>query len=179
MRHRQQIEKNWASKFDQAKLDLKKAIPDNRINENHALILAFCCLLNECFNIKYEIKSFLEKIGRNKMKSCQQRTQVAADYFFDALDELPDQITGTKDIDDYSCPKNAFYEIRDGELFLHKVKAEKAIRAAGMIIDYPERLGASLQAHPAFERSGVQHRFKGEKNQNVRAMVFNIKKLNV
>ncbi|MCK5507408.1 MAG: toprim domain-containing protein [Desulfobacterales bacterium] len=178
MEYRPFIEKSWEHRFKQARGDLKKAIPDNRINENHALILTFHRMLKERFNLGDDLQPFFEKIGKAKMESCKQRTQTPADFFFDALNELPDTIKGSGEHGEYTSPKSAFCEIIENNLFINRTRAEQAIRATGMILDYPERLGSSLQIHPAFLRSGVNHRFTGIKDKPVKAMVFDIMRMN-
>ncbi len=177
LKHRILIEGTWETKFKEAKADLLQEVPDNRINENHALILAFHRLLCDIFNIDHDLLPFVTIIGKEKMVSCQQRTLTAADYFFDALNELPEEIKGVEDLD-YLENKNTFFEIRDNHIYLNRPGAEKAIRAAGMILDYPERIGASLQQHPAFVKGMVSHRFPGNRNKVIRALVFDIRRMN-
>jgi hypothetical protein len=56
-------------------------------------------------------------------------------------------------------------------------KAEKAIKAAGMTLDYPDRLATSLQEHPAFIKRSEIVRFPGNNGKTARAMVFDPKRL--
>jgi hypothetical protein len=68
-------------------------------------------------------------------------------------------------------------DIRDTEIFINIPGALKAIKEAGFTADYPDRLQASLQAHLAFIRSGVNHRFRGAPERPLKAMVFDCRRL--
>ena len=175
LEHRQFFESNWKTYYEQAKADLTKAVPDNRINENHAVLLAFHRLLCEKFNIGHDLLSYFEEIGSKKMVSCRQRTLTPADFFFDKLNELPETIQDSKG--DVYGMKNAFWEIKNDQLYVNLPQAEKAVRAAGMTLDYPDRLATSLQEHPSFIRRSEIIRFPGGNGKTSRAMVFDLKRL--
>ncbi len=165
---------NWKDFFERSKDDLKGDIPDNRINENHALILAFHRLLCQHFKIEHDLLPFVASIGKAKMKSAQKRLETVADHFFNILQNLPDEITGADGSD--NTTKNSFWEIKGKQLFINRVMAEKTIREAGFSLDYPEKLGNSLQEHPAFVESKT-HRFPGLKDKPVSGMIFNFDRL--
>jgi hypothetical protein len=175
LKEREFFESNWRSYHEQAKKDLWRAVPDNRINENHAILLAFHRLLCEKFGISHDLLAYFEEIGSKKIVACQQRTLTPADLFFEKVNELPDVVDGQKGEED--SVKNAFWEVKDGQLYINLPRAETAIRAAGMSLDQPERLLKSLQEHPAFIRSGKNCRFAGAKHRPVKAFVFDITRL--
>ena len=109
------------------------------------------------------------------MASCKERHMSSADFFFNTINELPELIP-----DPVGSPlsiKNRFMEFHDGKMFLNRPAAEKACRAAGLILDYPERLGDSLQQHPAFLRGNVPHRFSANKEKVVKVMVFDLARM--
>lgn len=176
LKEREFFESNWRQYHEQAKQDLMQAVPDNRINENHAVLLAFHRLLCEKFGISHDLLAYFKEIGSQKIIACQQRTLTPADFFFDKLNELPETIEDSEG--GFYDVKNAFWEIKNDLIYVNLPKAEKAIKAAGMTLDYPERLASSLQEHPAFIRGSVSNRFPGGKGGTVRAMVFDIKRLN-
>ena len=163
----------WQDAFKQAKADLGSSVPDNRINENHGLLLAFNRLFCELFKIDYDLQPYLEKIGKEKMVSCKQRPLTPADYFFDALDTLPDEITDERG--DAHSLKNSFFHVKDGRAYINKPRAERAIRANGMMLDYPEKLGSSLQDHPATIETNKNHRYPAG-NQG-RSFVFDVERM--
>lgn len=165
---------NWKELFEKSKDDLKTDISDNRINENHALILAFHRLLCQHFKIEHDLLPFVASIGKAKMVSAQKRLETVADHFFNILQNLPDEIAGLDGLD--NTTKNSFWEIKGKQLFINRAMAEKAIREAGFMLDYPERLGNSLQEHPAFVESKT-HRFPGLKDKPVNGMIFNLDRL--
>jgi len=173
-KRRETIEQEWRLEHTQAREDLMKAVPDNRICENHAVILGFHRLFCKLFNIDHDLKPALEEIGKAKMIACRKRTLTPADHFFDALDQLPEQVTGLGGTD-FSEQKNTFCLIKDGKFCCNRPKAEEAIRAAGITLDYPDRLGASLQEHPAFLEANKSVRFGDGENR--KAWVFDIEKI--
>lgn len=173
-KNRQIIESSWYTEHEKARADLFGSVPDNRICENHAVILAFHRILCRLFNIDHDLQPAIETLGKEKIISCQVRELTPADHFFDALDGLPDHVTGLNGVA-FSEPKNKFCLIKDGAFIFNRPMAEEAIRAAGLTLDFPERLGAALQDHPAFIRANKSVRFGDGKNR--KAFVFDIKKL--
>jgi len=167
---------SWKDYFKTAKTDLKGDVPDSRINENHALLLAFHRLLCQHFGIDHDVTGHLASIGKAKMIAVQQRLETPADHFFNILQDMPDEIEGKGEYEGSTLYKKAFWEIKDDKLLLNRAGAEKAIREAGYFLDYPERLGASLQEHPAHIKSSVPHRFAGSKTA-VRAHEFDLARL--
>jgi hypothetical protein len=161
-------EANWKPAHDKAKELLASSLPDNRINENHAVLLAFHNLLCDRFGLDYDLLPYLEQVGKEKMKSCEQRKHTAADHFFDVLEAMPESI---KDKNGKLFEKESYYHIKDGLLYIRRVDAERAIRAAEIPMDWPGRLLDSLQKHPAFLESSKKHRFPGKLDAE-RAMVF-------
>ena len=175
LKHREFFENNWKEYHEKAKADLMQAVPDNRINENHAILLAFHRLFCEQLGINHDLLPYLEKIGSNKIISCRQRTLTPADFFFDALNEISDKTTDELGVTHEN--KSCFFEIKGKHLYINRTRAEKAIRQAGLTLDWPEKLGASLQEHPAFLQGGKNHRFQGEKDKPVKAMIFDISRM--
>ena len=175
LKEREFFESNWRSYHEQAKKDLWRAVPDNRINENHAVLLAFHRLLCEKFGISHDLLAYFEEIGSKKIAACQQRTLTPADLFFEKLNEVPEEIE--KPDGTVINQKNVFWEVKDDRLYINLPQAESAIKAAQMTLDQPERLLNSLQEHPAFIRSGKNHRFPGAKYKPVKAFVFDIARL--
>ena len=173
-KHRVEIEACWMPEYQRCKADLAASIPDNRINENHAVVLCFHRLLCQIFNINRDLRPAIEEIGKAKIIACQKRTLTPADHFFDALDQLPDQVTGF-DGNESSESKNVFVMIKDNRLYFNRPKAEESIRVAGIMIDYPERLGSSLQEHPGFIEANKNVRFGDGKQR--KAYVFDLEKL--
>ncbi len=177
MKFRGVIESSWTARFEQAKTDLKNEVPDNRINENYALILAFHRMLCVYFDIKHDILSFVAQIGKIKMESARQRLLTPADNFFDTINTIPESFPCIKEREGETMHKNEFMDMRGLELFINIPGALKAIKEAGFTIDYPERLQASLQAHPAFIKASVNHRFRGAPDRPLKAMVFDCKRI--
>ncbi|MBU1986906.1 MAG: toprim domain-containing protein [Proteobacteria bacterium] len=177
MKYRPLIESSWVQQFEQAKKDLKGEIPDNRINENYALILAFHRMLNTHFEIHYDLHPFIAQIGKVKMDSVRQRILTSADNFFDTINTIPESFLCLKEREGTTMHKNEFMDMRGAELFINIPGALKAIKEAGFTTDYPDRLQASLQAHPAFIKASVNHRFRGAPDRPLKAMIFDCKRM--
>ncbi len=88
MKHRETFESNWHSAFQQAKEDVKDSIGDARITENHALILGFHRLLCNVLQVEYDLKPYIEAIGRAKKRECRTRDESIADVFFDYISKI-------------------------------------------------------------------------------------------
>ncbi len=171
------IESSWAARFEQAKRDLKDEIPDNRINENYALILAFHRMLCVYFDIQLDLQSFVANIGKMKMESARQRILTPADNFFETINTMPESFLCLKEREGMTMYKNEFMDMRGAELFVNIPGALKAIKEAGFTADYPDRIQASLQAHPAFIKASVNHRFRGAPDRPLKAMIFDCKRM--
>jgi len=171
LQEREYYEANWKAAHDKAKEQLAASLTDNRINENHAVLLAFHNLLCDRFGLEYDLLPYLEQVGKEKMKSCEQRKHTAADHFFDALEAMPEIV---KDAHGKEIEKSSYYHEKEGLLFIRRVDAERAIKAYGISTDWPSRLLDSLQKHPAFLESSKKHRFPG-RDQSKRSMVFDVK----
>jgi hypothetical protein len=111
------------------------------------------------------------------MDSVRQRVLTSADIFFDTLNAIPDTFTYPKERERGLMHKSEFMDTREETLFINIPGALRAIKEIGFAADYPDRLYASLQAHPAFIRSGVSHRFRGASEQSLKAMTFDCKRL--
>jgi hypothetical protein len=125
MAFRQTIEANWQEGFAQAKTDLWEAIPDNRLCDNHALVLAFHRLLCQIIGVDYNLQPYIEKIGRQKFIDCSSRREDVSDHFFDILlnlDEPKEESTPTIS----NC-----LEIKDNDLFINVPESLKLIGRLG------------------------------------------------
>ena len=171
--HRQDIEKYWFSEYQKAKADLSDKVQDNRINENHAVLLAFHRLLCGCLDINHDLQPAVEAVGAAKMQSCRIREQTLADLFFDYLDALPDRLSGHENEEYFR--KTDYFKIEEEKnlIYINLPRAKQAIAAAGFMIEYPGLILNSLQEHPAYIQQG-KTRF-GKRSLN--ACVFDIKRL--
>ncbi|MCL6584878.1 MAG: toprim domain-containing protein, partial [bacterium] len=167
MTYREIFETRWFDAFRQAKNDIKEAIGDARITENHALVLAFHRLLCEVLQVEYDLKSYIQEIGRAKQKECRHRAESVADIFFDILNNIPTD--------------EAWFILRDKEnkrLIINLNEALQKIKDDR--ISFPVQikdLQTSLREHPAYIKSNELFRFTKQYEQQVeskplRAWVF-------
>ena len=172
MKHRQAIESDWYDVFQQAKEDIGQAIGDARITENHALILAFHRLLCKVLDVAYDLKPYIEEIGKAKRRECRTRDESIADVFFDLLDKMP--------------VSEAWFLIRNQETnhmivnlteALQKIKDDRDSFSVQI-----KDLQASLREHPAYLESDKLHRFTKKNGQDIenkplRAWIFDVTKI--
>ena len=178
MKHRQHIENTWYEHYNQAKKDLKESIPDARIRENHALILAFYRIIVRIINIgseedlallETEFKTYLEKIGREKIITANMHRENSADSFLDFVLNMDNEIE-----------KKMYMDItpRDHRLYLHLNGALTAIRERGPQFNTNlDVLYENLRQHPSFIESGKTHRFKGLERKGHSSWVFDMNKI--
>jgi len=175
MQHREVFESKWVDAFQQARNDIKEAIGDARITDNHAIILAFHRLLCDVLQVNYDLKPCIEEIGKRKQKECRHRAESVADIFFDILQQIP--------------PSEAWFVLRNEELgyliinlneALQKINKEDRTDFRVQLKD----LQASLREHPSYmpDESNKLYRFTrvcGQtiENKPLRAWVFDAAKI--
>jgi hypothetical protein len=149
MQQRCMIEAEWPKYYQDAKKDLA-AIADARLIENHALVLAFHRLLIKVLNIEYDLQPYALKIGQNKFIDCNRIAEDLAQYFFEVVLSLDDELK-----------ENALaIDIQDDQIFVNLPGAIRAMQKAGFPINFQvKQLQAELKDHPAFIKSNISHRF--------------------
>ncbi|MFZ5447059.1 MAG: toprim domain-containing protein [Thermodesulfobacteriota bacterium] len=146
MAHRNQIEDEWYDEFKHCQEELYEAIPDNRLNENYALILAFHRLLCKIIEIEYDLRPYIEQLGKEKYEECNRRDETVADHFFNLLLGLDHD-----ERDQQACYRTI---AENNQLFIHIGKALKRIDDAGYRFTVQLKdLHASLKEHPSFIKS--------------------------
>lgn len=88
MGYRDKFEDNWFTEFLKAQDDLKTAIEDARLNENHAIVLAFHRILCNILSITHDLQPYIEEIGKRQQERCASRNETTADFFFSILDKF-------------------------------------------------------------------------------------------
>jgi hypothetical protein len=127
-------------------------VPDNRLNENHALLLTFHRLIGEIIGINHDLHPYIEKIGQIKTAQCEQRHETVADSYFNIL--MNQNFT----IDNDPCLDLVDEE---GLVYVHLEESLKKFRNNNHSFNVPTAaLQNSLREHPAFYASGVRHRFQ-------------------
>jgi hypothetical protein len=146
MRHRKEIEANWFEAYEQARKDLKPAIKDARLTDNHALILAYHRIFCDIFKIKSDIQSYIEQIGVLKHADCNYRQEDLADYFLDMV--------VNQDVDESIDHKK-------GKLLFHLGDTCRGLKVNGYQIPSIDSLQKALKEHPAFVKYNHAHKFLG------------------
>lgn len=152
MQQRERIEKEMFPAIKRAQADLLQAIPDNRINENYAILLAFHRLLLPIIGINHDLLPFVQQIGAQKITECSRRQESVADHFFNLLIEL-----------DFKGDTNPCLKIeeKEGRMYVNLPLALKQIKDKGHQINVQlEALQVSLRDHPSFMFSNVRTYFQ-------------------
>jgi hypothetical protein len=168
MSHRQKIEAEWHTEFLKAKKELYKAIPDNRLNENYALLLAFHNLLCDMIGIEYDLKSYIKSIGQNKYDDCNKTNETIADYFFNLL--LGNELNESGDDQCYK------FNEHEQQIYIHLPKAIMAIEKKGLPFKgiQIKDLQKSLHDHSSFLASNQNRQLAG---RSQKVWIFDYQKI--
>jgi hypothetical protein len=143
------IEKHWRSYFKNNK-EILSQIDDNRIIENHALILTFHQLVCDILRIDFNLEPFIIEIAGLKKESCSKNDNPIFDHFFEEIDEIDDAIS------------SQFCEIKNKRLYLNLPNAMKCLVNQGFHLPPSCILIKALKEHRAFIGSGLKFRFMAE-----------------
>lgn len=149
MRHRKAIESEWLKEYEKAREEIIKEVNDNRIAENHGLILAFHRLLCRILKVTHDLKPFLVKLACKKQEQCSKLLTTQADHFFSAIDKLEDHVS--------SEVIGTFLVIRKdlGELRVQVPEALRQLKMNSYDVGNLNLLYDSLRDHPAYKSNGA------------------------
>jgi len=137
MAHRQQFEEEWYPTYCRIDRSLERDIPEPRIRANHSLILTFHEILCEVLKLGIDPHSYVVELAQKKIQDCQRHVSNLADFFFDAIYDLPsedrDQCLQTDD---------------EGRLHLWLPNAIKVLKNAELPPINLAQLQDDLQSHP-------------------------------
>ena len=145
MSRRKEIEASWYDEFIRARDQIMDIVPDNRIAENHGLVLAFHRIAEKIFGAKNDLGPFVVQLAERKHRQCNHREATVADQFFDAVDDINPQKAAE------------FADSQGGRIFIHLSTALKTLDGNGFKF-YGAQLQDSLREHPAFVVSNWNHR---------------------
>lgn len=168
MRNRQAIEAGWLKEYEQARNQIIREVPDNRIAENHAILLAFHRLSMKVIGVKHDLFPYIVEIASHKAEKCTHREATPADHFFEVLDGL------SEEDEKYT----GYAEEKDGILHLRMAETLKAMDKKGVRFIVGQLYG-ELKEHPAFIKSNVRYRgyFGGLSSTSTRVWTFDMRKL--
>jgi hypothetical protein len=145
MQRRREIETSWESEYLRARDEVFEAMQDNRLSENHGLILAFHRILCRVLNVSDDLTEFIIELAREKRKRCAVRPPSLADHFFECLNELEDTVAAQ------CC------ELRDGKLYIKLPSALKLLESRGLNLN-PSFLIKDLREHEGFVAGNYSYR---------------------
>jgi hypothetical protein len=145
MRNRKVIESEWYASYLTARNEILNVIPDNRVAENHGLLLGFHRIAAKFFGLKIDLTPFILALAERKHDQCNHRQATLADHFFEACDEIADETVGK------------FLELREGRIMVRLPLALKTLDGNGYKF-YAAQLHNDLKDHPAFLTSRQVYR---------------------
>ena len=166
MRHRKSIETEWPALYTAARKEMFSAISDNRIAENHGLILAFHRVVTKTLGVSYDLTPLILDLSKKKHEQCSHRQATLADSFFEALNELSDEV---------ACK---FTEMKDGRLLVKLPLALKTLDGHGYRFIQAQVMN-ELREHPAFLGSRISYRghFGSQVSESVKVWAFDPSKI--
>lgn len=168
MSKRQQINSIWLKEFDGARDEIIREVDDNRIAENHAVLLAFHRIATRLMGVNHDLFPYIVEIASAKKSQCTHREATPADHFFEVLDGLSEKDDGYI----------KYAEERDGVLHLRMAEVLKAMDRMGVrFVVGP--LYADLKEHPAFIKSNVPYKgyFSNTKTSTSKVWKFELRRL--
>lgn len=168
MGRRQAIESSWFKEYEKARDEIIREVPDNRIAENHAVLLAFHRIITRMIGVQHDLFPHLVEIAAIKLDKCSHREASPADYFFEVLNGLSNEDDGYMK---YAEEKDEFLHLRMAGTL--KAMDKKGVRYV------VSNLYSDLKAHPAFIKSNVQYRglFGATTTISTRVWTFDLRKI--
>lgn len=166
MKQRRTIEDRWQAYYTSARGEVFGVVEDNRLAENHGIVLAFHRILMDLSGAENDLTPFVLALARKKHERCAHRPATLADNFFEAVNELSEESRGK------------FCELKEGKLYLKLPLALKTLDGHGFKF-MTNQIMEELKAHPAFIANRVIYRgYFGEMTSSVaRLWVFDAEKV--
>lgn len=143
--------KEWDKEHKKA-IENLSPMSEQRILQNHALVLAFYRLFCSCFKINQgndDMTRFVKEICRKKCITSAIRQTTIADYFFEQLNTIEDD----KKFDSYHI------DHRKEHIYVNLPRVENLIKNKGISFQVTEALSMALQKHPAYLKNSYLYRF--------------------
>ena len=158
LRRRTIFEARWYEAFKEAIVDLS-TLDNQRILENHALLLAWHRLFCQEFNITCELKSFLHETALLKCQTSALRDYNQADHFFETIDMIDETKT-----------KNCLHmDPEKDRIYINLPGIEQVIRSQGIQFSVSTHLTDALKRHSAFVENSRLYRFpEGQEVTNLK-----------
>lgn len=145
MKCRRQIEAEWYNEYIKARDAILETVPDNRIAENHAVLLGFHRIAEKIFGVKYDLAPVIGLLAMRKHQQCTHQQATEADGFFEACMEMNKQ------------QLDKFMHIQGGRIYVRLRLALKLLDGVGFKF-FGSALEKALKEHPSFLDSNRSHR---------------------
>jgi hypothetical protein len=161
MQHRKHIESTWEEQYSFAREEIFGVVSDNRLAENHGLILAFHRILTKLLGVSHDLLPFMLDLAARKQEQCAHRNATLADAFFEAISELSEET------------RAKFIELKDKKMMVRLPLALKTLDGHGYRFIQAQMMN-ELREHPAFISSRVTYRgyFDKQVSELVKVWVF-------
>lgn len=156
LKQRERIEAEWYQEYLVACGDLE-AVAEERIKNNHALILAFQRLLSRLFGIQPDIFSHVEQIALLKEKTSAELEINDASLFFEQVYSSTSE-QKSKYWHEIDAPTMS-NKIDFNSLYFSLTELLRVLQNEGLQPPRAQTLQEDLKRHPAYIGHGVNHRF--------------------
>jgi hypothetical protein len=156
LQYRKTIEAEWYNEYKVACADLE-TVEEERIRNNHGLLLGFHRLFCRLFSIERDIFNHIEALALEKQNSSAELEINEASTFFENVFIVESKETRKfwHEINDAKLATTLDYK----SLYFNLPGLIRLLQSKGLNPPRPMELQQALRAHPAYIKNGVNHRF--------------------
>jgi hypothetical protein len=146
----------WDKEYRKAMADLAP-MSEQRILQNHALVLAFHRLFCSCFQISHDdaaITEFIRETCRKKCESSAVRQVSIVDHFFEQLYQIEEEKL-------YDC---LHIDTDKREIYVNLARAEILLRNKGFSFQVNETMSKAFGQCPGRKKWSYKYRFPFDPN---------------
>lgn len=156
LKHRKHFEESWFNEYRVACADLAE-VKEERIRNNHGLILGFHRLFCRLFSIESDIYNHTLTIALEKEKSSAELEINDASTFFEMIYSLESEQTKKywHEQSDVKMDTKTDYN----SLYFNFPELTRLLQNSGLQTPRSKDLQEALRQHPAYIRHGINHRF--------------------
>jgi Toprim-like len=162
LQHRQTIEAEWYNEYKVACADLE-AVEEERIRNNHGLLLGFHRLFCRLFSIESDIFSHVEAMALEKQNSSAELEINDATTFFETVFSLDSKQTEKYWHEVYDAKLKTTLDYNS--LYFNLPELIRLLQNYGLNPPRSKELQEALRQHPAYLSHGKNHRFPTNENE--------------
>lgn len=173
LKNRGQIESEWHEEYRIACADLER-VKEERIRNNHALLLAFHRLACKIFGIQINIFEHIEQVALLKEKTSAELEINEASLFFEQIFSSSSE-QKDKYWHEVEEPQRA-NSMDSNSLYFSLTEMLRLLQNEGLQPPKPKELQEALKRHPAYIGHSINHRFPNPPIDNKQGPLFSQRK---